>query len=668
MKKFVPFSIIMFSALLLFGPCSARAATTTSITQYGFTWNFKSAVEYGRFVNGDYWVVGPVVITSITPSFDGANYGWEVNPILGSTTGLQDKCSSYEFPIDLSRMPSLPYTAQPGSSIVKAAPSAAMLAGGSHRVCLQTAAVLTVLASPPAADAFRPSYIGTWKQLYYYSDVRTELIPSLVPVGSPPTLDWVRDRFKYMQIDHPSGALMRQALHAHDNFGGLDSGYGGGLGRDQATGALRLMLNDSLADKKEALVAYLQMGIDYYGNVLSGQPYSTGAGHSPGFLLPIAFFGALLGDATVQANIKAISSISEKYTVVAGIDGKGIWGLPASESAYWSNTCSTNWIERRDPYGYIDGGMTLSNTVNGYQEITTPVYKGGVLVAHLMPTVYDLFNYPVLTEYVIRWTTTGLKALPDPCAPCGGTYGVDYGPDPANPGMCIKDPDLLSYTNRPTFTCQSGQECGRFPARNGIHVDGYNSAYSSAFQRAMWDAYWGTSSQTCSQLGGSCCSSGQTCTGSFQSSSNCGSLCCVGGSCQTPTQTCGNNIREGTETCDGADLAGQTCVSRGFTGGTISCSSNCMSFDTSGRTSSQYFLPEQIVQAESGQFSSPIQAGLNSSASGGQYIYTATSYQGPASFTFNITDPGQYRMDARVLTPATSAAHDSFYIGLDDAP
>src|SRR4030042_322243 len=64
MKKFVPFSIIMFSALLLFGPCSARAATTTSITQYGFTWNFNSAVEYGRFVNGDYWVVGPVVIRS----------------------------------------------------------------------------------------------------------------------------------------------------------------------------------------------------------------------------------------------------------------------------------------------------------------------------------------------------------------------------------------------------------------------------------------------------------------------------------------------------------------------------------------------------------------------------------------------------------------------------
>ena len=40
-------------------------------------------------------------------------------------------------------------------------------------------------------------------------------------------------------------------------------------------------------------------------------------------------------------------------------------------------------------------------------------------------------------------------------------------------------------------------------------------------------------SQTCSQLSGSCCTSGQSCSGgSFQTSSDCASLCCVGGTCQ----------------------------------------------------------------------------------------------------------------------------------------
>jgi hypothetical protein len=47
-----------------------------------------------------------------------------------------------------------------------------------------------------------------------------------------------------------------------------------------------------------------------------------------------------------------------------------------------------------------------------------------------------------------------------------------------------------------------------------------------------------------------------------------------------PAQTCGNNIREGTETCDGTDLNSQTCTSKGYTGGELACAGNCMSFAT----------------------------------------------------------------------------------------
>jgi hypothetical protein len=44
---------------------------------------------------------------------------------------------------------------------------------------------------------------------------------------------------------------------------------------------------------------------------------------------------------------------------------------------------------------------------------------------------------------------------------------------------------------------------------------------------------------------------------------------------------CGNNIKETGEQCDGTDLGGQTCVSLGYAGGTLSCYSNC-TFNTSG--------------------------------------------------------------------------------------
>ncbi|MEM7050030.1 MAG: PA domain-containing protein [Acidobacteriota bacterium] len=46
-------------------------------------------------------------------------------------------------------------------------------------------------------------------------------------------------------------------------------------------------------------------------------------------------------------------------------------------------------------------------------------------------------------------------------------------------------------------------------------------------------------------------------------------------------QTCGNNLREGIEKCDGTDLFGQTCRSQGFDGGALACSATCDAFDTS---------------------------------------------------------------------------------------
>ena len=48
------------------------------------------------------------------------------------------------------------------------------------------------------------------------------------------------------------------------------------------------------------------------------------------------------------------------------------------------------------------------------------------------------------------------------------------------------------------------------------------------------------------------------------------------------TATCGNNVQEGVEECDGTDLAGQTCASKGYSGGTLKCAS--CSFDASSCT------------------------------------------------------------------------------------
>jgi len=57
---------------------------------------------------------------------------------------------------------------------------------------------------------------------------------------------------------------------------------------------------------------------------------------------------------------------------------------------------------------------------------------------------------------------------------------------------------------------------------------------------------------------------------------NCDGSVDEGGVCQG----CGNNVIEQGESCDGTDLAGESCVTQGFDGGVITCQPNC-SFDTS---------------------------------------------------------------------------------------
>jgi len=48
-----------------------------------------------------------------------------------------------------------------------------------------------------------------------------------------------------------------------------------------------------------------------------------------------------------------------------------------------------------------------------------------------------------------------------------------------------------------------------------------------------------------------------------------------------PAATCGDGVRNGTEACDGQDMAGRICTTEGFGGGNMICRSDC-TLDTSG--------------------------------------------------------------------------------------
>jgi len=64
-----------------------------------------------------------------------------------------------------------------------------------------------------------------------------------------------------------------------------------------------------------------------------------------------------------------------------------------------------------------------------------------------------------------------------------------------------------------------------------------------------------------------------------ESDSNCTE---TGGHCEACVcYTCGDNVVDPGEECDGTDLAGETCISKGFDSGTLSCLSDCSGYDTS---------------------------------------------------------------------------------------
>ena len=85
---------------------------------------------------------------------------------------------------------------------------------------------------------------------------------------------------------------------------------------------------------------------------------------------------------------------------------------------------------------------------------------------------------------------------------------------------------------------------------------------------------------------------GETCDGTDLAGSTCltlgydsGQLACkvdctayVTTGCEGTGPVCGNNLIETGETCDGTDLAGQTCVTQGFDSGTLACAAGCLSF------------------------------------------------------------------------------------------
>ena len=464
---------------------SCAAGSDSAVSQYGVTVTFDQSYTCGLFANGDYWVApaspgGTVTIVTMTPDFTGSAHGWEVNPASTQNQGFDARVSGF----DAARVPTLPYAAAGGQSIVKAVSIDPAIVDA--EAYLDTAIVLTVLDAPPPGDGstlFRPPYFGTDKPLIDLSTLHPERLPTLPAAGTPVTLAWVTQRYARVQLDHLNNWVGR-AMHPVQNM----PNYGSDIGRDSGDAVLQLMLDDPAADKLPALIPFVEFGIDLYAMMQGGQDWAANGGHHNGRKLALDFAAVLLSDPAMLAAVTARNdgTFGEDGSIVFSTTaGRVLWGQPGSESDYWHNQTDQSGSRTIvDPYGLIDGGEQPSGS---YQFCcNSEMWKGTALALYLMPALRCAWSNDHFLDYVDRWVEQGAWTQPDTCAPTDGTwanYGITFGED--GNGGCIADTEPTCSAAE--IAQGASDPCiGRWPGMHGAAADdGY---YASDFASAMWTA------------------------------------------------------------------------------------------------------------------------------------------------------------------------------------
>lgn len=255
----------------------------TSLSQYGITWTFDKEYPCGHFANGDWWVVGPVVVSEISPGRSDGRNGSMANPTPAHEQGYDSRAWNYNPSLSVQT----PFEMDVNVSLVSTISNTDT--GSRKLIELKTAAVLTCLAEVPAAGTFRPPFCGTNKPLHNVRQLKRELLPSLAPVAGAPTLAEAERWFQRPWLSHLNH-YKSQDIHPADNM----PNYGREVAKQ--TGDVALLLTLDLPEKETLLIRFVQYGIDNYGIFNSDGFWPHNGGHQMGRKWPILFAGMMLND------------------------------------------------------------------------------------------------------------------------------------------------------------------------------------------------------------------------------------------------------------------------------------------------------------------------------------------------------------------------------------
>lgn len=387
---------------------AGAALAATSVSQFGITWTFDKNYPTGQFANGDYWVVGPVKIVSISPRSSTSGgvtmNGSMINPAVNGSQGYDSRIKNNTYSASLNVGASLPLTLNPGTSLLSSASYPSWASGDNPQ--LRTIAILTVLTQPAPTGSFRPPYIGADKTLRWNkSQLQYNKLRSLAPVAYTPALATVEQRFERPWIEQKTNWSGRY-MHPGEN----QPTYGRELAHALTDGLLSLQLNYTAAQKEKLLVRLVQYGIDIYGAARNGARWGNDGGHNQGRKMPLLLAGTVLGDSSILAYGDAKKNFifqedQQTWYVTSADVGRTLYtadGRPR-ERYISSDVGTAEWGEKHTGDPSRDG----RNWNAYYRNVTGGVTTGHLLVARLMG-LESKWNWPAAFDYYDRyWAIEG---------------------------------------------------------------------------------------------------------------------------------------------------------------------------------------------------------------------------------------------------------------------
>ena len=516
-------ALLTFTAVAVFighlcasGASVAALATQSSITKDSITWTFSQAVPVGQFVNGDYYVVGPVTVTSITPAPQ-TSAPYENGSVLDLPTAdgksafdqrLNDG-SDESWWFNASERVYPPISLKPGDALVSSVSLTAaqyhnvpevMRSGDQSISPVASVSVLTVLQAAVSTDAFRPSYCDRKQTIYHADSLQRQLLPSLAPPNpsATPALSQFETWFRRPWIDMNPFLFDAPAEYMPC--------YGAYVGFAVSYTGLLLSLNFTPAQKVNLTNYFVQYGIDLYGCLKAGYGWPAFGGHRSGRKMPIVLAGILLQNDSMK-------NVSTYYPDQFGEDMQTVYINMLPPAGSYTKAWQGATVIYGGHYGvHADGTPVSAGLYGPYEQLqprnwplltpteqlgeayrrccTSMCWIGEALTMHLMGAE-TLWNHPAFFDYAARWMCENDSAAIDTIkaqsgfdysaswdrqqqtagvmqgefpqytfiddmwrkyAPCGSTMGIQNDPDRSVPSH----PTLGIFFNRVNSTVTIG--------------------------------------------------------------------------------------------------------------------------------------------------------------------------------------------------------------------